>query len=299
MARRVSAAQFRSQLRQAQQKQKQAINRYNQKVRQHNNKVRAAVNNLNNEINRYNQKARAHNSRVRANRARLRSQLSQLNNRSTTTYVEYRKSVQTLHTAYTRFENRSETNQIGAEYNRFLDLAERETANSIEVANVLEGENANVQNNTDNLRDAELGNRLKQISIDLDQRWKGAVFSLNPQNPDAARHFCTSSREIFAEILDISAPDTEVFSALPSCEKTERGNATRKSKIQYLLLQREIRDNSFEEFIELNIKNVVGLFHVLSDGTHGSAGKFSDTKLSTIKKRVEDGINFLTEIILP
>ena len=51
-------------LRQAEQKQRQAVNDYNRKVRAHNQKVHQAVDN-------YNREVRAYNARVRANRQRL------------------------------------------------------------------------------------------------------------------------------------------------------------------------------------------------------------------------------------
>ena len=78
MARRYSASQIRSRLRQAQQKQQRAITKYNDAVRRHNQGVRTAV-------NRYNQAVRAHNERVRANRRRLASELARLNSKPTIT----------------------------------------------------------------------------------------------------------------------------------------------------------------------------------------------------------------------
>ena len=289
MARRYSASQARSKLRQAQQKIKQAENKYKQGIRK-----------LNREINKYNQAARQHNSRVRANQQRLRRELSRLSRNTTTTttrYVVYRTSVQTLSDAYVRFENRAESNQIGPEYNRFLDLAERETANSVAVANRLLGAEPDESESVDTLQDAALGNRLREISPDLDDRWQGAVYSLNPSNPDAARHFCTSTRELFTQLLEMSAPDESVFATLPDAPKTDRGNATRQSKIRYLLHRQGMVDETLEEFVETNMENIVQLFHVLNDGTHGSAGTFGSNQLTAIKKRVEDGITFLTEII--
>ena len=289
MARRYSASQARSKLRQAQQKIRQAENKYKQGIRK-----------LNREINKYNQGVRQHNSRVRANRQRLRTELARLSKSSTTTttrYVVYRTSVQSLSDAYVRFENRAESNQIGPEYNRFLDLAERETANSIAVANRFVGDEPDESDSDDTLQDAALGNRLREISPDLDDRWQGAVYSLNPSNPDAARHFCTSTRELFTQLLEISAPDESVFATLPDAPKTERGNATRRSKIRYLLHRQGMVEETLEDFVESNMDNVVELFHVLSQGTHGSAGTFGSTQLTAVKKRVEDGITFLTEIV--
>ena len=204
MVRRVTPSQLRSMVRQAEQKQRQAVNRINQEIRRHNQKVQQAV-------NKYKQEVRTYNARVRANRSRLRSQLARLGQQTTTRYVVYRTSVQTLHEAYARFESRAEANQLDPQYNRILDLSERETANSLDVTNRLLGAAPEADEDTDDLRDAELADQLHQISPDLDNRWRGAVFALNAKNPDAARHFCTSAREIFAGVLDMKAPDRDVF----------------------------------------------------------------------------------------
>ena len=49
-------------------------------------------------------------------------------------------------------------------------------------------------------------------------------------------------------------------------------------------------------FAESDITNILELFHVLSDGTHGPAGRYSYQNLLQVKKRVEQGIYFLCEI---
>ena len=64
---------------------------------------------------------------------------------------------------------------------------------------------------------------LASFSMDLVSRWTGALFALNPTNPDAARHFCTSAREVLTSILDIAAPDSAVLEASPNCELTPQG----------------------------------------------------------------------------
>ena len=229
MAMRYSASQLRSKVRQIENKQRQAINQYNQAVRRHKQKVRAG-------INQYNQSVRAYNARVRAHRQRVRSELARLNRQPVTTrYMVYRTSVQTLHEAYTRLENRADTQHFDPSYNWVLDLSERETANSLDVTNRLLTTEPDVVEYSDGLDDAPLGDELRSISADLDHRWKGAVFALDPRNPDAARHFCTSAREILTEILEIKAPDAEVITCLPYCDKTKHGKPTRRSKIEYFL----------------------------------------------------------------
>lgn len=55
-------------------------------------------------------------------------------------------------------------------------------------------------------------------------------------------------------------------------------------------------DESVVNFVESDIDNILELFHVLSDGTHGIAGRYDDKKLMQVKKRVEQGIYFLCEI---
>lgn len=62
---------------------------------------------------------------------------------------------------------------------------------------------------------------LSLVSEDLMNRWKGAFYALNPQNPDAARHFCTSTLEIFTEFIEFKAPDNAVFQYNPNASKTD------------------------------------------------------------------------------
>ena len=52
-----------------------------------------------------------------------------------------------------------------------------------------------------------------------------------------------------------------------------------------------------ESFVEANIKDLTILFNDLNSGAHGSAGKFTLEQLATIKSRVEDGIDFIREIV--
>ena len=127
MAQRISPSQMRSKLRQAQSKiqnkQKQAINKYTQAVRT------------------YNSKARAHNARVRANRERLKRELQKLaRTASKPQYVTFRTSVETVQQSYTVLESRADADVYDDRYDRFLDLSEREAANSASVMNALEGE---------------------------------------------------------------------------------------------------------------------------------------------------------------
>ena len=284
MARKISMSQFKSKLRQIENKQKQVINNYNREVRKYNSELKRRV-------DAYNRAVRSYNSSVKHNRQIIEREIKKLNSQSNV-HTTYRVSLNVMQQHYAVINSvYGEGVEVTPKQNHILDLIEQEQANSLITANIVE----NDEISDDNTEDIELGNKLEEVSIDLHNRWKGAVFALSPQNPDAARHFCTSARELFTEFIECKAPDAEVFAYNPSCAKTDRGNATRREKINYMMRDLEM-DSSVVEFADENIQNILELFHVLSDGTHGTAGRYEFQKLMQVKKRVEQGINFLCEI---
>ena len=298
MVRRISSSQLRSKLRQAQAKQKQAVDRYNRAVRARNQNVKAAVNRYNQAVNQYNSKVRAHNSRVRANRERLRQELNKLARAtSRRSHGRLRTSVETVHRTYVRLESAAEEHRYGEEYNQVLDLSEREAANSASVMNAILG-NPEHSGSVENVRSTSLDPILSVIGADLPDRWHGALFSLNANNPDAARHFCTSAREILTRILDTCAPNRMVMAEMPGCEKIQGGSSpTRRSKIRFFLNRGSMAKKPLEDFVEEDMENVLQLFQEFNDGTHGTAGRFSLGQLAAIKTRVEHAVEFLWSII--
>ena len=297
MARRVSISQLRSKLRQAQAKQKQAIDRYNREARAHNQKVKSAVSKYNQAVNRYNSQVRTHNSRVRANRNRLRHEIEKLaRSASRPVYVTLRTSVENVQRTYVRLESAAETSRYDGRFNEVLDLSEREAANSASVMNAMLGHSEGVDG-YESIQSTSLDPILQLIGTDLPERWHGALFSLNPSNPDAARHFCTSARELLSQILDSRAPDRLVLAEMPACEKTPNGAPTRRSKIRFFLQRSNMAERALEDFVEEDMKNVLQLFREFNDGAHGSAGRFSLGQLSAIKRRVEHAVEFLWNII--
>jgi hypothetical protein len=279
-------------MRQAQSRQRQAISKVNSAINKYNREVKSLVNN-------YNREVRAHNSRVRSQQTRISSEISKLNRISSSTrYSNYQNSVNTLHNAYTVLDRENTYVPENYEQNRLLDLSENENANSLEVANViLDGQPQGAEQHI-SLIDTKIINELSSISSDLDNRWKGALFSLNASNPDAARHFCISAREIVVQILEEKAPDKEVFAWNPECEiHQESGKPSRRTKIKYFLNKKNIDENSLEDFIEKDVENILSLFSIFNTGTHGESGKFSLDQLFSVKKRVEDGIIFLSTLV--
>lgn len=278
MVRKISTSQLRSQLRRLESKQRTAINNYNRAIKNYNTQVRK----INNEL--------------RRNQQKIKSELSKLNSglRITATYST---SVRTLNVSYQRVTDNYEVlENTNSKQEQLYDLIEQENANNLVVANTLNNPNDTVEIEG-SLNDSMIGDKLKILSPDLNDRWNGALYSLNPKNPDATRHFCTSSREIFTDIFDNYAHDEEVFNMFPNCDKTERGNATRRWKIKYFLNKKGVELKGADEFIDNDIDNILELYHILSDGTHGYDGRYTFIQLKAIKKRVEDGILFLCNIV--
>ncbi|NBC33527.1 MAG: hypothetical protein GVY13_12705 [Alphaproteobacteria bacterium] len=293
MARKINFSQLKNKARQLEQKKRQAINNYNSKVREYNQKVKQAVDN-------YNREVRAHNQRVRANRQRLKSEIGKLARKSNTgQYATFRASVSQVQYAYDRLESAAESDRYDERYNDILDLSEREAANNAGLMNALLGD-AEPESEAawPDSADSQVTPLLRRVSDDLADRWQGALFALSPRNPDAARHFCTSAREIIAGILDTKAPDDAVSSAIPNCQRTQQGTPTRRARIKYILDLKGMGQDELESFVEADMENVVQLFHTFNKGTHGTAGKFDIPQLQSIRQRVEEAIMFLTRLIV-
>ena len=309
MVRYVTPEQYNRMVRQQQQRQRQEINRINREVDAHNRKVKREIDKHNREVEAHNRKVNqaisqhnrevnAHNARVRANQQRLRSELAKLRRQTVTTrYVDFQVSVKAVQTAYDQLEYAAEPTVVGDRYNEILDLSEREAANNAGLMNALLGDASSSDAPPPDSEESPLTPFLQSISIELGDRWKGALFSLSPHNPDAARHFCTSAREIIARILDVKAPDHIVAVEVPNCDLTPQGTPSRRAKIKYFLHLQGLNLNELEAFIESDINNVVELFQTFNEGTHGSAGKFDFSQLQAIRKRVEDGILFLSRLV--
>lgn len=291
MERRITPSQARNEFRRAQEKQRQTINKYNSDVKRVNAANKRAVDT-------YNRDVRAHNARVRSNRQKLRSEIAKLNARSVTTvrYVAYQTSVHTLRRSFADVEEASEQGTWTAD-DELFELAEGETANSLAVLNALLTDQAEEEADEAGLRQTTITAELSDIGADLNARWRGALYALSPSNPDAARHFCTSSREILTKILEMRAPDDEVKAADPNYPPTPNGGVSRRARIEFCLARSGHQDAVLADFVANDIENVITLFNEFNRGTHGGAGSFDLGQLTAIKTRVEHAIQFLHRIV--
>lgn len=279
MAQRMSSSQLRSKMRQLQSQQRQRIQK------------------INSAINKYNQAVRAYNAQVRQNQIKMRSALARLRQAPVThRYTVVRTSAVSLHESYLRLEQANRYEEDDPRFRLSVALPQQESVNSLAVAEALLGEEADGGDADEELQDSAISDELRRISPDLDNRWRGALFSLSPRNPDAARHFCSSTREIFTQILHMCAPDEAVRAALPGHQTDQSGRPTRRSRIRFLLHRKGMTDDALEAFVEDDITNVIELFELLNKGTHGEAGSFGRARLVAVKKRVEQALAFVTEV---
>jgi hypothetical protein len=193
-----------------------------------------------------------------------------------------------------RLENDVGGRDLSPQQDLLIDLSARETANSLQVANSLWSTGSDQE--SDIVENTEIVDELKEIALDLDHRWRGAVFALSPRNPDAARHFCASAREIFVQILEIAAPESSVLQWLPEPPRTQDGRITRRARLRFMLSRQGTALDALEDFAEENMNNVMELFQVFNDGTHGTAGTYSYDQLRVIRTRVESGLQFLCQV---
>ncbi len=305
MPRRLTPAQYAAEVR----KQQRAIDEYNRKARQHNAKVLADERKRQREIDEYNRKARDHNRRtlravnehnrqVRANRRRLAQEVARLESTVRRISVPYESSVHLLRTSFRRIEQSAGSS---AGFNEELfDLSEGETANSVAALNAMLAAPANVEPTDDavaELQRTSISSELSDVDPDLDARWRGALYALSPRNPDAARHFCTSAREMLSRLLETSAPDEVVLDADPNCDRTPQGTVSRRARICFCLRRSGFHDPALEDFVDQDMENVLALFVEFNEGTHGDAGRFGLEQLRAIKGRVEDAIRFVHRIV--
>lgn len=298
MARKVTPAQY-----------KAMIDKYNREVKRHNQKVNQEINKYNQEVKKYkaDRKRQIDNynqqvKKVNAQREKHRQQLNQAirkfnSSQSVTTTVYYRESVRRLENDYTNLESRTDNYSDYSEHQEDLikNYPAQEANNSVQLFNSLNGIDDGDFINPDELQKTYIVDKLNEMSNDMGSRWRGALFSLNPNNPDAGRHFCTSVREVYTQILEIKAPDGLVQKTFPDCE-LHQGKPNRRFKIKYILTQKSLQSESFENFVDSDIEELLSIFRTLNDGTHGSAGRFTIDQLSKLKKRVEDSINFIAEL---
>ena len=299
MARRVTPAQYNAMVRQENARRKRAVDAYNAEVRRVNARNERVIKDHNQKVKARNRKVvDDYNRQVRAHRDRLRSEVAKLNTTRSVRYPAYRRSVVTLTESFGRLETEA-TSAEWSSSEELFDLSESETANSVGALNSLLAEPSDDPSTVEEiaaLRATSITDELSTLDSDLDARWRGALFALHPENPDASRHFCTSARELLSSFLETVASDAAVLAADPNCHLTPNGSVSRRARVRHCLIRQGAHNRELEAFVEADLENVVSLFEEFNSGTHGHAGRFDLATLTTIKGRVEGAIQFVARI---
>lgn len=299
MARKVTPAEYKRMIDNYNRAAKNHNAQVKRNIDQHNREVKKYNDQLNRNIDNYNREVRKFNSAQQAKRQNLQREVKKFNqSKSIVSYsigYSIRHSTEILESKYNDLENYAQTNQLHNNSSLLVDYPTQEISNSVQLYNSFSGIDPGDYLEPSTLQRTLVEEQLYSISTELGKRWQGAIFSLNPQNPDAARHFCTSVREIFIQLIDLKAPDSNVLVSCPSCELHD-GRPNRRAKISYILSKKSLAFDSMQTFVESDIDDILGLFRSLNDGTHGSAGTFGVQQLLKLKKRAEDSIIFITAL---
>lgn len=324
MPRRISPQEYQRLVRE----QQRQINEHNRKVAQHNQKVARGINEHNRNINEYNRRVSEYNDRSLQEQHKVVRRNEQILNRSENSVREYRNATKktqkfvqhekaNLSTLIEKFNNvktRIQNTEAGRASVAVEDAYSRLSNANVVIKettthDIIESERLNNIGLTIELYDSEETDSenleqeddlipvLSSYDADLCTRWQGAIFALKPENPDAGRHFCSSARDIFTQILHNSAPDKEVSQKFPECERDNTGRPTRRSRVKYILNFAGEDDNAVQKFFYNDAESIIQLFKDLNAGTHGPAGKFSARQLLLIKGRVSGTIQAFLSLI--
>lgn len=304
-----SPAQIRSQLRQAQSRARQSQQKLNQAIRDYNRQVdkanaarRKFVNDYNSAVRQYTRSVDAFNREQKrrdavasTNRSRLEHELRRLERAPAkrSVRVEFKTSVEALAASASRLAGASPATWIDTDLG---ELSQGEAANSVATLTALLGDEEASDLDAEQVQQSHLREVLDELDPEIGARWAGALFALSPLNPDAARHFCTSAREMLADVLERLAPSEVVEQHDPACDRTPQGDVSRRARIRFCLRQAGLADDDFEDFVEEDIENVLALFYEFNSGTHGRSGKFNLRQLGALKQRVEDALYFILRI---
>lgn len=189
----------------------------------------------------------------------------------------------------------------------FLDLGPYLAASTpVEYFNAADlYETISLEERTDNYRDSKrveieddnavgLERFLPEINPELVMLWKGATQVLKSDNPDKARHFSISIRELLTQVLHNLAPDKQVGAWTVNPQHFHNNRPTRKARLLYIC--RDINTKPLSSFVQTDIESVLKFINLFQQGTHSVSNPFNSRQLIALKARAESTIKYLIEI---
>ncbi len=137
-----------------------------------------------------------------------------------------------------------------------------------------------------------------QSRFPLTLRCDGAerVRPQSPQSENATRQFCISAREKVFHTLELKAPGDEVLRFNPRADRTSDRRVIRRCRLGYLLARQEVRIEKPGSFADADIENVMELLRRVNEDTHGTARTYSVQQLQTVRQRIENAPQFVSQI---
>ena len=84
---------------------------------------------------------------------------------------------------------------------------------------------------------------------------------------------------------------------MSNCELATKAYLQDVLRYALLLYRIYTSGDALTDFVESDLENVVRLFRIFNDGTHGSSERFTHSQLQSIRVRVGDAVPFLGSII--
>lgn len=139
--------------------------------------------------------------------------------------------------------------------------------------------------------DGELEQMLKELDPSFLRMLKGAERALNSQNPDKARHFGTSLRELFNHVLRELAPASKVESWTDDDNHFHKGRPTRRARI--LFISRKTKSSSFKDYLHSDVKSVLEFINLFHGITHKKASGYSKEQLNGMHTKMRGTLHLL------
>jgi len=131
------------------------------------------------------------------------------------------------------------------------------------------------------------------IHSNLFRVWQGAIEALRSNNPDKARHFAVSMRELFREVMHRLAPNDAVheWSTNPTTDFDDQGNPTRGGRIRYIF--RNVSQAPLSEFAKQNIRTVLTFVDALQPETHLIESRLDEKQSLALRNYAETSLQLI------
>jgi len=126
---------------------------------------------------------------------------------------------------------------------------------------------------------------------------QGARAACTSKQADYVRHFTTSLRELFTQLLHRLAPDDSVKVFSTSADDFQNGRPTRSVRLRYIC--REINHCKFTDFVKKDVAAALAFVDLFQSGTHEVTSSYTPVQLRALMARMEGLLQFLLEITAP